>query len=101
MTNSKWTPEKKWRRFMTLLEWNGIQNWKVVNDLTLQEQIPLIEDWTRRNLKHCNNAIDAKKKFKDFYWGDVSFSPNDYHLKNQAEYILVGAYNKEKELTHD
>ena len=90
---------KKWQQFMTEIMWEGNNNWKIVDENFLQQQIPLVDAWARRNILLINDH-DVRISFKKFFWSDDKMSQHDYTRKNQAVYALMALYAYQQKEEH-
>lgn len=98
----------KWVKLMTLLQWRDVtnntryNNWKVINDTTVEANIPHIQQWVLDNLGHVPDH-DVRIAFKEFYFSRENENKPSYHYtkKERAELALAALYNYQQGVNHE
>ena len=93
---ARWSRPKRWTDFMTMLQWNGVNNWNIVNDKLLQDNIPLVKEWSAKNIGFVQSE-EARTAFKAYFFSDQpSKTSNSYYWKDRAAEALAAVYAKEQ-----
>lgn len=94
------TSKKLWTRLMSIMEWEGISNWDMMNDQAIADNIPLVQTWVRHHLKYIMD-MEVRRTFKEFYFPSSNYegkrSPHFYTQKAYGDHAIASLYNYERD----